>query len=87
MVEDFLFNDKPYNALKTLRRNHMDDICATEISTKIDTTYAHTIKIVSELADADLVRRTKKGRRKNIKLTEDGERVADLLLELEEVLQ
>lgn len=54
----------------------------SKISQKIDSTYSHTINIISELEDHGIVETHKEGRKRLVKLTEKGERYADILQEL-----
>jgi predicted transcriptional regulator len=90
VVKEFFLNEKPVMALVTIRRSR-EDIYCSRISRKIDTTYAHTVKIISRLEEEGLIDSRKEGRRKILELTERGERYAerfeDLVLELEKDLQ
>jgi len=68
-------------ALVTIRRNREDIYCSM-ISKKIDTTYAHTVKTVSRLEDEGLVESQKDGRKKILELTSEGEKYADIFIDL-----
>lgn len=54
----------------------------SDVSRKIDTTYAHSCKIVTEMVDKNLAEKEKKGRRKELTLTEHGQEIADTLNEV-----
>ena len=82
---EFFIKEKPFMALVTIRRAR-DDIYGSMISRKIETTYAHTIKIVSKLEEKGLIKSRKDGRKKILELTPKGERYADAFLNLIEVM-
>lgn len=80
-MKDFFLKEKPVMALVTIRKNREDIYCSM-ISKKIDTTYAHTVKTVSRLEEEGLVESKKDGRKKILELTEDGEKFADMFIDL-----
>lgn len=80
-MKEFFLKDKPVMALVTIRRNREDIYCSM-ISKKIDTTYAHTVKTVSRLEDEGLVESQKDGRKKILELTSEGEKYADIFIDL-----
>jgi predicted transcriptional regulator len=80
-MSELFLNEKPVRAMIVLRQS-AEDMYSTKISQKIDTTYAHTVKIISRLEDKGLVRKEKQGRRKYISLTAEGERHAEKFQEL-----
>lgn len=80
-MKELFLKEKPVEALTSIRKTR-EDIYASAISRKIDTTYAHTVKIVSRLEEQDLIETDKQGRKKIITLTEKGEKFADSLIEL-----
>lgn len=84
--QSFFLKEKPVMALITLRRNRQE-MYGSIVSKKIDTTYAHTIKILAELEDQGLITSQKKGRKNVLELTEEGETCADKLIELMESLE
>lgn len=49
---------------------------ASQLSTKIDTTYAHTIKTINKLESLGLIGSYSKGRKKIVKETEEGKDLA-----------
>lgn len=73
-------------ALVTLRRNMREEMYGGLISKKIDTTYAHTIKILSKLEDESLIESRKEGRKKVLDLTEEGMVCADKLIDCMDAL-
>jgi len=84
--QSFFLKEKPVMALVTLRKNRQE-MYGSIVSKKIDTTYAHTIKILAEMEDRGLIRSEKKGRKNVLELTEEGQRCADKLVELMESLE
>jgi predicted transcriptional regulator len=80
-MKDFFLKEKPVMALVTIRREREEIYCSV-ISRRIDTTYAHTVKIVSRLEDIGMVESNKKGRKKILELTTKGEKFADSFLDL-----
>lgn len=80
-MKDFFLKEKPVMALVTIRRSR-DEIYCSMISKKVDTTYAHTVKVISRMEDEGLVESEKKGRKKILKLTPKGEKLSDHFLEL-----
>lgn len=80
-VKEFFLKEKPVMALVTIRREREDIYCSV-ISRRIDTTYAHTVKIISHLEEIGMVESTKKGRKKILELTPKGEKFADRFLDL-----
>ncbi|MFB6174610.1 MAG: hypothetical protein ABEJ87_01380 [Candidatus Nanohalobium sp.] len=49
----------------------------SKISKEVDTTYAHTVRIISRLEEEGLIQTRKKVRKKFIKLIEQGEKYAE----------
>ncbi len=82
----FFLKEKPVKALITIRRNR-EEIYGSIISKKIDTTYAHTIKILGEMENEGLIKSEKDGRKKVLKLTNEGKDCADKFLELLDCLE
>lgn len=80
-MKEFFLKEKPVMALVTIRRSREEIYCSM-ISKKIDTTYAHTVKVISRMEEDGLVRSKKKGRKKILELTPTGEKFADHFIEL-----
>lgn len=73
---DIFFRRKPalmLIALKKLSRARYGSILAKEV----DCTYSHAVKILQTLEKLNLVTFEKQGRIKLIKLTKDGQEIAD----------
>ncbi len=80
-LEEFLLNTKPARLLVRLRQQTADNY-ATPLASDINATYSHTVKVLQKMKEFGLVRFSKKGRKKEILLTEDGEELAETLHEL-----
>lgn len=79
------FRTKPAMTLVALRkstRNRYGSILAKEV----DCTYSHAVKILQEMEKAKLVEFEKQGRIKVIKLTENGNRVAEYIEKIKTLL-
>jgi len=85
-MKEIFLNEKPVMTLVTIRKSRKD-IYGSIISRKIDTTYAHAVKIISQLEDEGLIESEKQGRKKILTLTEDGQRYADLFIEMLEMFE
>ena len=87
-IRSIFTNEKPVMALVYLKSRRTENY-AREISGKIDSTYAHTVKILGRFEDLGLVVSRKKGRKKMLELTDSGEDLAEkaqeFVAELEEV--
>ena len=70
--------EKPAKALLLLKKAE-NPIYASVITKEIDTTYAHTLNVLSKLAELELVTFEEIGRIKLVRLTELGAGVADVL--------
>ncbi|MCD6403605.1 hypothetical protein DRN62_03310 [Nanoarchaeota archaeon] len=57
------------------------------IAKEVDCTYAHTVRVLQELEKHGLITFEKKGRRKIIRLTKEGQEIADSLLKLINLLE
>lgn len=87
-MNNLLFNEKPCEILKVLRRNMMrEDFSKNDLKKRSDTTYSHTVKICDKLEDLGLVSIEKKGRRALVSLTNDGAKVSEKLIEIEDVFE
>lgn len=80
-LKKLFLNEKPVMTLVTIRKAH-SEIYGSIISRRIDTTYAHAVKIISELEAEDLVESEKQGRKKLLYLTEEGKQFADIFIEM-----
>lgn len=57
----------------------------SEVAREIETTYAHAIKIVSTLVEKGYMEKEPSGRSKILSLTDEGERIAQKLLEIRNI--
>ena len=79
----FFVQNKPVLAITTIYRKEMKTECyVSTVSKSIDTTYAHTSKMISELENHGLVKAEKNGRKKDLYLTDRGRMYAETFLEL-----
>ncbi len=70
-------------ALRKNSKNRYGSVLAKEV----DCTYSHAVKILQEMEKAKLVNFEKHGRIKTISLTEHGNKVAEYIEKIEEVLK
>ena len=78
--KEFFLKEKPVKALMVLDKSQ--ETYCSEVSEKIDSTYAHTIKIISRMEELGLLETKKSGRKKLIQLSEEGEEQANLFKQL-----
>jgi len=81
-IGQLLLNEKPAKALTTLqnkRINAKNQKCVSDLAKQINSTNAHTVKIVNKLEEYGLVKSQRKGRKKHLDLTEKGEKYAESL--------
>ncbi len=89
-VETLFLQEKPARMMLTLKRAGKP-IYAAVLSKETDSTYAHTLRVLSKLEELGLVRFEEQGRIKLVKLTELGDVIANefssllVMLELAEV--
>ena len=84
-IFEVFFRRKPAMILVALRRggkNRYGSILAKEV----DCTYSHAVKILQEMQKAKLVDFEKQGRIKTIKLTENGNRIAENIERIKNML-
>lgn len=74
MVEGIFLHSKPVRMLTMLNGDGVR--YATQVSKTVDCTYSHTVKVLEMFRKMNLVTFEKKGRVKIIKLTSDGEDLA-----------
>ena len=74
-LESFFINEKPVKILVNINSGFTDNY-ASKLSTEVDATYSHTVRILHELEEFNLVTSEREGRKKIVSLTEDGEKVA-----------
>lgn len=77
-LEEFFLHTKPSRILVRLADPSADNY-ASALSKKVGCTYSHTVRIIQKLEEKGLVRTEKKGRKKEVELTEDGEEIAQAI--------
>lgn len=85
-LESFFINEKPVKILVNINSGFTDNY-ASELSSEVDATYSHTVRILHQLEDFDLVESEKDGRKKVVELTEEGEDIAKTCGDLLSVLR
>jgi len=84
-IFEVFFRRKPAMILVALRKsgkNRYGSVLAKEV----DCTYSHAVKILQEMEKAKLVDFEKQGRIKTIKLTQQGDKVADYIEKIKSLL-
>lgn len=85
-IFEVFFRRKPAMILVALRKgnkNRYGSILAKEV----DCTYSHAVKILQEMERAKLVSFEKQGRIKTIRLTETGDKVAEFIEKIKNLLK
>ena len=77
---EFLFKDKPLKLILALSDGSPKNI--TQLYRKVKTTYSHTLNLLSVLYSLDIIEFKKVGREKQVKLTEKGEKLVEILKDL-----
>lgn len=84
-TERLLLKEKPCRALLAILE--LDHAYASLISKKIDSTFAHTLRILSQLEQAGLVSTRTEGRVRYVELTGPGRRAAEALRMLRDAIE
>lgn len=84
-IFEVFFRRKPAMILVALRKNQKARY-GSILAKEVDCTYSHAVKILQEMEKAELVDFDKQGRIKTIKLTESGEKVAEHIERIQELL-
>lgn len=79
--EDLFLHSKPAKILVQLN-NPTKENYASKIAKNVDCTYSHAVRTIQNLEDYDLIESEKKGRKKELKLTDEGREIAETLSEL-----
>lgn len=85
-IEEFLFQEKPVKAILALKKADKP-LYAAVISKEIDSTYAHTLNVLSALKELKLVNFQENGRIKQVFLTEVGLEIARIIEDLSELFK
>lgn len=80
-----LLNTKPVKTLIEINKSNDRTYC-TPIAEKVDTTYAHQVKIIDKLEQKGLVDSNIVGRKKILSLTSKGQEYAELFTQLMQLM-
>ena len=87
-IRALFVKEKPVKTLVHLKSRRTENY-ASAISSAIDCTYSHTVKITRRMEEAGLITSEKKSRKKMLELTDQGEKLAekvhDLVSELDAI--
>lgn len=84
-IFEVFFRKKPAMILVALRKSNRSKYGST-LAKEVDCTYSHAVKILQDMEKAKLVNFEKQGRIKTIKLTDNGEKVAEFIERIKELL-
>ena len=84
-IFDVFFREKPAMMLVELK-NADANVYASVLAKQIDCTYSHVVKILQEMEKSGLVDFEKQGRIKVIKLTDTGNKIADHIGRIKDLL-
>lgn len=80
-LEELLLHSKPVKILVQLNNPSRDNY-PSQIAKDIDCTYSHAVRTLQRLEEQGLIESEKSGRKKHLKLTEKGKKIAKALSEL-----
>jgi len=84
-IFEVFFRKKPAMILVALRKNSRTRY-GSVLAKEVDCTYSHAVKILQEMEKAKLVTFQKQGRIKTISLTDNGDRIAEYIEKIHELL-
>ena len=84
-IFEVFFRRKPAMILVALRNSNKAKY-GSVLAKEVDCTYSHAVKILQEMEKSKLVAFEKKGRIKTIKLTENGDKVAEYIERVKSML-
>jgi predicted transcriptional regulator len=84
-IFEVFFRKKPALILVALRKNTRNRY-GSVLAKEVDCTYSHAVKILQEMESAKLVDFEKQGRIKIIKLTDTGNKIAEHIEKIRELL-
>ena len=84
-IFEVFFRRKPAMILVALKKN-LRNRYGSVLAKEVDCTYSHTVKILQEMERAGLVGFEKQGRIKIIQLTDNGNKVADHIGRIKDLL-
>ncbi|MFB6159030.1 MAG: winged helix DNA-binding protein [Candidatus Nanohalobium sp.] len=77
-TEELFLHTKPAKILIHLNNPSRDNY-PSQIAQDVDSTYSHTARTINRLEDHNLAQSHRKGRRKQVELTEQGKKTAETL--------
>ena len=84
-IFEVFFRRKPAMILVALRKNSRNRY-GSILAKEVDCTYSHAVKILQEMEKARLVTFEKQGRIKTIVLTDNGNKIAESIERIQEIL-
>jgi len=84
-IFEVFFRRKPAMILVALRKNGKNRY-GSILAKEVDCTYSHAVKILQEMEKANLVQFEKQGRIKIINLTENGNKIAENIERIKNLL-
>ncbi len=84
-IFEVFFRRKPAMILVALKKN-LRNRYGSVLAKEVDCTYSHTVKILQEMERAGLVGFEKQGRIKVIQLTDNGNKIADHIGRIKDLL-
>ena len=84
-IFEVFFRRKPAMILVALRKNARNRY-GSLLAKEVDCTYSHAVKILQEMEKARLVTFEKQGRIKTIVLTDNGNKIAESIERIQEIL-
>ncbi len=84
-IFEVFFRKKPAMMLVALRRSGKNRY-GSNLAKEVDCTYSHAVKILQEMEKANLINFEKHGRIKNVQLTDSGNKVAEHIERIKELL-
>ena len=84
-IFEVFFRRKPAMILVAMKKN-LRNRYGSVLAKEVDCTYSHTVKILQEMERAGLVGFEKQGRIKVIQLTDNGNKIADHIGRIKDLL-
>lgn len=84
-IFEVFFRKKPAMILVALRKS-LKNRYGSVLAKEVDCTYSHAVKILQEMEKAKLVDFEKQGRIKTIRLTKNGDKIAEHIERIKELL-
>ena len=85
-IFEVFFRKKPAMMLVALRRGGNKNRYGSILAKEVDCTYSHAVKILQEMERSRLVNFEKHGRIKSINLTENGNKIAEHIERIRDLL-